>query len=427
MRNLLLFGFSLTCLFVLHKTSSAADTLTPKQSIIDGQELTSAGQFFVLGFFSPGNSKSRYVGIWYKNITPQTVVWVANREKPLNDSSGKIAFGADGNLVLLDGKENLMWSSISSRAIQAPIAKLLDSGNFVLINGKGDSGSYMWQSFDHPTDTLLPGMRLGWDKNSGLNRYLTSWKSENDPSKGNFIYIFDRVEFPEIVLREGSIIKFRSGIWNGVGLNADIWTSFTAFKPELSVSDNEVVYWNDPGDLLTRYVMRYDGLAERYIWDTHTLKWTNIYEARRDSCDNYGICGANSICNINRIPVLCDCLIGFKPKSQEEWNAFNWSGGCTRRKPLNCTQVDKFEMLSWVKLPMLLEYWTQDNMTLQECKMKCLENCSCTAYANSALNGGPHGCLIWFGNLVDMKVLQTRVGPQQDLYVRLAASEVGMY
>ncbi|XP_028804423.1 G-type lectin S-receptor-like serine/threonine-protein kinase At4g27290 [Neltuma alba] len=425
MQNLLIFVFSFTCIFFLRKTSSAANTLSPNQSLIDGQELTSAGQLFVLGFFTPGTSKSRYVGIWYKNITPQTVVWVANRENPLNDSSGEFTIGADGNLVLLDGEENFVWSSGPSRTIQDPIAKLLDSGNLVLIDGKGDSGSYIWQSFDHPTDTMLPGMRVGWDKNSGLNRYLTSWKGENDPSEGNFTYIFDHIGFPEIVLREGAIIKFRSGIWNGVGLNGDIWTSFTAFKPELLVNDNEAVYWNEPGDRLSRLVMRYDGQAERYIWDTQNSKWTSIYEARKDFCDNYGACGDNGICDINSIPVFCNCLIGFKSKSQEEWNAFSWSGGCTRRTPLNCTQGDKFNKLSSVKLPMLLQYWTQDNMSLEECKMKCLENCSCTAYANSALNGGPHGCLIWFGNLVDMKLLQTKVGPQQDLYVRLAASEVG--
>lgn len=39
-------------------------------------------------------------------------------------------------------------------------AILLDSGNFVLRNGKS---SVLWQSFDNPSDTLLPGMKLGYD------------------------------------------------------------------------------------------------------------------------------------------------------------------------------------------------------------------------------------------------------------------------
>ncbi|RDY08933.1 G-type lectin S-receptor-like serine/threonine-protein kinase, partial [Mucuna pruriens] len=418
------------CLSILHKTSyAAADALTPTSSLIDGQELISAGQNFSLGFFSPGTSKSRYIGIWYKNIMPQTIVWVANRETPLHDPSGNLTIVAGGNLVLFDGAGNMIWSTSSSRSIQEPIAKLLDSGNLVLMDGKSsDSDSYIWQSFDYPTDTMLPGLRLGWDETSGLNRYLTSWKSANDPSAGNFTYRFDHTEFPELVIRQGMNITFRSGIWDGIHFNSDDWLSFnsiTAFKPQLSVTSNEIVYWDEPGDRLSRFVMRDDGLLQRYIWDNKILKWTEMYEARKDFCDYYGKCGVNGICNIKDVPAYCDCLKGFIPKSQEEWDSFNWSGGCIRRTPLNCTQGDRFQKLSWVKLPMLLQFWTNSSMSLEECEVECLKNCSCTAYANSAMNEGPHGCLLWFGDLTDIRLLINEEGSQLDLYVRLAASEIG--
>ncbi|KAJ1376667.1 putative serine/threonine-protein kinase [Sesbania bispinosa] len=400
MNKVLIFIFAFAFLTpTLHKISYAADTLTPtsSSSIIDGQELISAGQNFSLGFFSPGSSKRRYLGIWYKNIMPQTVVWVANREKPLNDSSGNLTIGADGNIVLVDGAGNKIWSTKSSRSIQEPIAKLLDSGNLVLMDAKksknSDSYSYIWQSFDYPTDTMLPGMKLGWDKTSGIDRYLTSWKSADDPSPGNFTYRFEHNEFPELVIWQGMNITFRSGIWDGLRFNSDDWKSFigiTAFKPQLSVTKNEVVYWDEPGDRLSRFVMRDDGMLKR----------------------------------INDVPVYCDCLKGFKPKSQEEWNSINYSGGCIRRTPLNCTQDDRFQKLSWVKLPMLLQFWTNNSMSLEECEVECLKNCSCTAYANSGMNGGPHGCLLWVGDLIDIRQLINEEGVQLDLYLRLASSEI---
>ncbi|KAG4948377.1 hypothetical protein JHK82_041560 [Glycine max] len=431
MKKVVIIIFALACLSILQKTSYAADVLTPTSSIKGGQELISAGQNFSLGFFTPGTSKSRYVGIWYKNILPQTIVWVANRDSPLNDASGNLTVAADGNIVLFDGAGNRIWFTNSSRPIQEPIAKLLDSGNLVLMDGKNsDSDSYIWQSFDYPTDTMLPGLKLGWDKTSGLNRYLTSWKSANDPSPGNFTYRFDQKEFPELVIRQGMNITFRSGIWDGIRFNSDDWLSFneiTAFKPQLSVTRNEAVYWDEPGDRLSRFVMRDDGLLQRYIWDNKILKWTQMYEARKDFCDTYGACGANGICDIKDLPAYCDCLKGFIPNSQEEWDSFNWSGGCIRRTPLNCTEGDRFQKLSWVKLPMLLQFWTNNSMSLEECHVECLKNCSCTAYANSALNEGPHGCLLWFGNLIDIRLLITEedAGGQLDLYVRLAASEIG--
>ncbi len=51
-----------------------------------------------------------------------------------------------------------------------------------------------------------------------------------------------------------------------------------------------------------------------------------------------------------------------------------------------------------------------------------MKNCSCTAYSNLDIRGEGSGCLVWFGNLVDITVM-TEGG--QDFYVRMAASEIG--
>jgi hypothetical protein len=88
--------------FSLLRTSISQDsTITPNQSIRDGGTLVPADGSFQLGFFSPGNSKTRYVGIWYM-ISSETVVWVANRNAPLSDQSGVLKVTDDGVLVLLN-------------------------------------------------------------------------------------------------------------------------------------------------------------------------------------------------------------------------------------------------------------------------------------------------------------------------------------
>ena len=114
------------------------DTLSPDQPIKDGQTLVSNQKTFALGFFSPGNSNHRYVGIWYYQITEQTVVWVANRDNPLNDSSGILSINSQGNLVLHTKNQTLpIWStniaSISSTNYSISLAQLLDLGNLVLV------------------------------------------------------------------------------------------------------------------------------------------------------------------------------------------------------------------------------------------------------------------------------------------------------
>ncbi|KAJ1399766.1 PAN/Apple domain [Sesbania bispinosa] len=62
-------------------------------------------------------------------------------------------------------------------------------------------------------------------------------------------------------------------------------------------------------------------------------------------------------------------------------------------------------------------------MDLMECRDLCHRNCSCTAYANIDITDGGSGCVMWVGELIDLR--QYPAGGQ-DLYVRLAASDVGM-
>ena len=109
-----LFVFSILSTFL--RTSITLDTITPTQSIRDGDTSASARRRFQMGFFSPDNSKSRYVGIWY-TISSGTVVWVANRDTPLNDHSGVLKV-TDGVVILLNSTNSTVWSSNTSRTAE---------------------------------------------------------------------------------------------------------------------------------------------------------------------------------------------------------------------------------------------------------------------------------------------------------------------
>jgi hypothetical protein len=90
---------------------SSTDTITAAKFISDPETIISNGGYFQLGFFSPPNSTYRYVGIWYSDISVSPVIWVANRNQPLKNSSGILAISEDGNLVVLDGQKKVLWSS----------------------------------------------------------------------------------------------------------------------------------------------------------------------------------------------------------------------------------------------------------------------------------------------------------------------------
>jgi hypothetical protein len=149
--------------------SDAVDSITQSQFLIEGMTLVSKNESFVLGFFSPGNFTNRYWGIWYNQNPVTKVVWVANRSNPIKDMSGMLMVDSSGSLVLLNLNSTIAWSTNSTKHVSNPILQLLDSGNLVVRDEKEENPeNYLWQSFDYPCDTLLPGMKLGWDLSTGL-------------------------------------------------------------------------------------------------------------------------------------------------------------------------------------------------------------------------------------------------------------------
>ena len=89
------------CLLKIHFLFGA-ETISANQSLSGDYTIVSAGEVFVLGFFAPGNTSNYYIGMWYKRDPTQTILWVANREKPaLNRFSSELRI-SNSNLVLLN-------------------------------------------------------------------------------------------------------------------------------------------------------------------------------------------------------------------------------------------------------------------------------------------------------------------------------------
>ncbi|OMO99853.1 hypothetical protein COLO4_13065 [Corchorus olitorius] len=175
----------LLCFSLESQLSIAADTISFKQSLSGNGTIVSKGGVFELGFFKPGNSSNYYIGIWYKKASQPNTVWVANREKPVRDINSSVLKIYDGNLVLFNESQIPIWSTnvTSSTNSTSVVAVLLDDGNLVLRDGP-NSSTILWQSFDHPADTWLPGMKLSFDKRTNQSRCFTSWRNQDDPATG---------------------------------------------------------------------------------------------------------------------------------------------------------------------------------------------------------------------------------------------------
>nr|GME03303.1 G-type lectin S-receptor-like serine/threonine-protein kinase At4g27290 [Ipomoea batatas] len=404
----------------------ARDTISSTQSLKYGDTIISSSGAFEMGFFSPTNSSHNiYVGIWFKQMSIRTIVWVANRDTPLtNTSSLALQIINPGRLALVDGNGSEIWHTNTSRAVQNPVAKLLDSGNLVVMDANDDKAeNLLWQSFDHPTDTLLAGTNLGKNLVTGVESSLSGWNTETDPSTGQYRMTLDPTGFPQVVFWKGRNKMYRSGPWNGLNWrDLEKWGLFV--QVSVTINTTEVMsreFFNT--SKLIRFVLTTTGTLQLDIGENGTGKWNSFPLVPIDGCDKYGICGPYGNCDSNKNPV-CGCLDKFVPRDPLVWGSSDFSGGCVRRTPLNNSSSDGFKRYSGLKLPDTNVSTFHKNMTLQECNHACFNNFSCMAYSTLIISNGENGCLLWFDDLIDTRVV---VIPEdgQDLYVRMASSDSG--
>ncbi|KAI3685680.1 hypothetical protein L6452_34936 [Arctium lappa] len=326
-------------------TLFSADSIVVYQNITDGETIVSENQIFEMGFFSPGSSRNRYLGIWFKNTSPHTVVWVANRETPLFDTLG--------------------------------IFKLDNKGILSLVNG------------------------------GGKETYLTSWRRSDDPSPGEYTvrFLMVQVKYQQVYIRKSSMIETRIGPYEGIAFAGE--PNFKpnpvfSFKLEMVVNLREMyfVYTSNSNEFQIRQIATPEGKLEIWNLNMHTQEWRQALTLPLDNCDKYGLCGPYRSCSTVAFP-NCGCLKGFELKKPEESSPNNWTRGCQRSRALDCGPGEGFLKLSSMKLPDT-QNAVFDDMSLQECEVACKNNCSCTAYANPNTTPGGVGCLLWFGDLIDV-------------------------
>ncbi|KAK9152117.1 hypothetical protein Syun_010426 [Stephania yunnanensis] len=422
-------------------TSSTSDTMFAGQLLTANKTLVSKERKFELGFFTPGNSKNYYIGIWFRQVfavqKKKTIVWVANRNKPItiNDSSSsELKLIENGQLVLMITRTQIpIWSTDStpSRTMNDSSVKavLRDDGNLVILSST--NGNVLWESFDHPTHVHLPGARLGYNGLTKKAMKVTSWRNTEDPSDGIYsIELGPDKSFS--LIWNGSQKFYNSGVWNG---------RFFSNIPEMQVgygfmsSFGITSYENGSYDfiyLLSNKTLPFgnfldtSGQSKASMWSSETRDWTVIWTKPLLHCQVYGVCGAFGVCSENNIgPSVCQCLSGFEHRYPKDWDLLDYSGGCARRSTLQCGNEDSFSKMPNMRLTKIspsANALAADNA--RKCELACLQNCSCSAYSyntNSNSSGNSIQCLLWYGDLLNIEQLSGDEG--NDLYIRLARSQ----
>ncbi|KAL1289339.1 hypothetical protein AAHE18_20G050500 [Arachis hypogaea] len=430
---------SFLLLLLLFTFATSLDTINSSYILKPPQTLSSKDGMFHLGFFNltTNSSSSSYLGIWY--ITNPPVVWVANRDQPIIGDASSVAvlkISEDGNLVVMDARNNeILWSTNVSN-IASPnttSAQLLTTGNLVLQDNA--TGTILWQSFQHPTDTLLQNMKISANRITGKKVNVTSWRTPHDPSIGDFSVSLERLSIPEAFIWRGeSQPHWRSGPWNGqifIGIpdmTANYIDGFYMSGKDEESNGTYYLSYSYANHNLRMFALGVDGNLNEYYWDYSKKQWSMMWSVINTECGVYGKCGVFASCDPKTSPI-CTCLRGYVPRNVEEWNKQNWSSGCVRKTPVQCESEkviknnssvesvaveDGFVKLQNTKVPDYAEWLSSIDF---DCRTACLGNCSCKAYAYDV----GIGCMLWSGNLIDIQ--RFSMGGT-DLYIRVPSSEL---
>ncbi|KAJ6996297.1 G-type lectin S-receptor-like serine/threonine-protein kinase LECRK3 [Populus alba x Populus x berolinensis] len=329
---------------------------------------------YAFGFFRQRDGYS--IGVFLSGISLKTVVWAARRDDAPVPSNATLLFTSDGRVVLRSAQGD--ETPIVSASQPASLASMSDSGNFVLYNSDHE---IIWQSFDHPTDTLLPTQQL----RAGAE--LVSPVSETHLSTGIYRLKMQHdghlVQYPVSTPDTAPYAYFASGT-NGAGDNVTLNLDPDGRLYLLNSTGFNIKNITAGGyptkETINMMKLDADGIFRLYSQNlTRNGNWSAVWSSTSDKCQPKGSCGLNGYCVVKDQEAECICLPGFKFVTQG-----NWTSGCQRDfnaescNDKNGSSTYTMEELSntiWEDVSYsVLSLTMKDN-----CKQACLEDCNCEA------------------------------------------------
>lgn len=336
---------------------------------------------FGCGFFCEGNCDTYLFAIY---TSSSLLVWSANRNNPVKKNA-TLELTRSG-LVLKDSDGTTTWSTTTSTSggnKSVAGLDLTEMGNLMLLD---ENGGTVWQSFDHPVDSLLQGQKLVAGKN------LTSNASPSNQSTGMFsLSVTNEGLFASVGSDPPQV--YYQFVYNGSKRSKEpCYVSYFNgtlgfYIPSPNTSDaDEIIpfqrhvsqeyFGSDTVDYLR---LDSDGVLRLYNSDQYSpYSEADVLPQDFGYCDYPLTCGKYGVC----VHQGCSCQAQFTNGTNynQEMNYSKPDLGCPEVSSSSC-QASQHHM-SFVELEDITYFtFTADleEIDSETCKQACLKNCSCKA------------------------------------------------
>ncbi|CAL5385380.1 unnamed protein product [Camellia sinensis] len=339
--------------------------------------LISPNGVFSAGFHSVGINAYCFA-IWYSEPLydgNHTTVWMANRDQPINGRLSKLTLHKNGNLILTDAGQFNIWST-ETKSVSSVQLLLNDTGNLVLRTSKG---LILWQSFQSPTDTLLPYQPLT------KNTKLVSSRSQTNYSSGFYKLFFDDENVLHLVYDGPELSSMywpdpwkRSWDAGRSTYNSSRIAVFDSSGHFKSTDDFRFKAADFGIGIQRRLTVDPDGNLRMYSLDEKNKIWNVTWQAQSQPCKIHGICGPNSLCTyvpLEKSGRRCSCIPGYKIKNETDQSL-----GCEPDFNLSRTKSE----VGFLQLRHV-EFYGYDNAsysnyTFKRCVNECLQSYNCYGF-----------------------------------------------
>ncbi|KAI3803874.1 hypothetical protein L1987_32038 [Smallanthus sonchifolius] len=259
--------------------------------------------------------------VYKDTMDPKTVVWVANRDTPVLDSTGVFTVAEDGNFKVLNKDQNVYFET-NYTVMNFPTLWCCrrSSSNSVEVIGLMNvaSGSILWQSFETPTDTFLPEMIMD------TNMKLTSWKSITDPGSGSFEFQPESGTTRYSILNGSTKFLWKSGKISDSFDENQIFSKAFDLLSNTIIKRRKIILRNgtrssepymavDPN---SRLVMGHSGKLQYLTWSEVKNQWVSEWEEPKDVCFlAHHLCCVDCMLDVLAFHSVCTLHLSLKKKS----------------------------------------------------------------------------------------------------------------
>ncbi|XP_027064460.1 G-type lectin S-receptor-like serine/threonine-protein kinase SD2-5 [Coffea arabica] len=353
------------------------------------------GPRYACGFFCNGTCDSYMFAIFIVQtnsvsyiVMPSSgfpqVVWSANRNNPVKINA-TLQLTSGGDLVLRDADGTSVWST-NTRGRSVAGLNLTEEGNLVLFDM---NNLVVWQSFDHPTDALVPGQKLV----SGQK--LTASASITNSTEGGLFSMFVNNEgLFAAVKANPPQIYYQQLVDNTKANKESSYAKFQNGSLALYIHSSEP---RDPDSVITlpqissaQYMkLGSDGHLRLYEWADGWKEVFDILAGYLGDCNYPTVCGENGICSNGQ----CSCprSVNASMNYFTQINGRQPNLGCSEITPLNCNASRYHNFLELKDMAYFTFNVDITSTNMDSCKQACLGNCSCKAaifrYGSNSSNG----------------------------------------